>query len=416
MCSTSSGRWSPWERATDVRVLLAEDDALSRLMLERDLTKLGYEVSVAENGRDAWDQFSARRFPLVVTDWMMPEMSGLDLIRRIRASQSDEYAYVILLTSRSEHTDLIDGMEAGADDFITKPFQPDELRVRLRAGNRVIDLEHALVKRKQEIESAHDRMRSDLEAAAQVQRAYLPVQVPDRQGARFAWAFRPCDQLAGDMLNVVTLDDTHVGFYLLDVSGHGVPSALLSVALTRLMTPDWETTSVLCEPSASAPGFQIVSPAEVANRLNRRLLGDGGMGQYVTMIYGLLDTSTRTCRLIAAGHPPPARVGSGAAPALLDVSGFPIGLTELSLAKGYVEVVVQFEAGERLYLYSDGVTEASNEAGDEFGTDRLLNVLAETRSLPIAESVDALTQRLEAWQAGKPADDDVSILAVEFGA
>ena len=154
MCSKSSGRWSPWGEITSVRVLLAEDDALSRLMLQRDLTKLGYEVSVAENGRDAWDQFSAHRFPLVVTDWMMPEMSGLDLIRRIRASQSDEYSYVILLTSRSEHIDLIDGMESGADDFITKPFQPDELRVRLRAGHRVIDLEHALLKRKREIESA----------------------------------------------------------------------------------------------------------------------------------------------------------------------------------------------------------------------------------------------------------------------
>lgn len=397
-----------------MRVLLAEDDPLSRLMLQRDLTKLGYEVSVAENGRAAWDQFVARRFAMVVTDWVMPELNGLDLIRRIRASGGDAYTYIILLTSRSEHVDLIEGMEAGADDFMTKPFQPDELRVRLRAGLRVIELEHALLRRKQEIESAHDRMRRDLDAAAQVQRAYLPTKAPDRQGARFAWAFRPCDQLAGDMLNVVTLDETHVGFYLLDVSGHGVPSALLSVALTRLLTPDWETTSVLCEPSAAPPGYLIVSPAEVANRLNRRLLGDSSTRQYVTLVYGMLDTATRTCRLVAAGHPPPARVGPGVEPAFLDVSGFPIGLTDLSLAGNYAEAVLQFGAGERLYLYSDGVTDAKNEAGEEFGSDRLLTVLADTRSSPIAQSLDTLIGQLEAWRAGKPADDDVSVLVVEF--
>jgi len=383
-------------------------------LLQRDLSKLGYEVSVAENGRDAWDQFTAQRFPLVVTDWMMPGLSGLELIRLIRSSQSDEYAYVILLTSRSEHVDLIDGMDAGADDFMTKPFQPDELRVRLRAGHRVIDLEHSLARRKREIESAHDRMRNDLEAAARIQRAYLPTKTPDRQGVRFAWDFQPCDHLAGDMLNVVTLDDTHVGFYLLDVSGHGVPSALLSVALTRLMTPDWATTSVLCEPSASPPGYKVVAPAEVANRLNRRLLVDDYAGQYATLLYGLLDTATRTGWIVSAGHPQPVLVRPGAAPRLIDASGFPLGLTEVSLAIGYEETAVRFETGDRIYLYSDGITEAQNEAGDELGTEGLLRVLGDARSLPLAESVAAVTAHLEHWQAGKKAGDDVSILAVEF--
>ena len=397
-----------------MRVLLAEDDALSRLMLQRDLSKLGYQVSVAGNGREAWDQFAAHRFPLVITDWMMPEMNGLDLIRRIRASPSDEYAYVILLTSRSEHVDLIDGMDAGADDFITKPFQSDELRVRLRAGRRVVDLEHALATRKREIESAHDRMKHDLDAAAEIQRAYLPAKAPEMQGVRFAWDFRPCDQLAGDMLNVVTLDDTHVGFYVLDVSGHGVRSALLSVALTRLMTPDWRTTSILCEPSATASGFSLVGPADVANRLNRRLLADGYSGQYATLIYGLLDTATRTCRIVSAGHPQPALVGPGTGPRLLDVSGFPIGLTDLSLEAGYEEIAVHLAEGERLYLYSDGVTEAKNDVGDELGTEGLLRILAKTRALPLDESVNAVAQHLDAWQAGRPVDDDVSILAVEF--
>lgn len=163
--------------------------------------------------RAALDLFTVRRFPIVITDWMMPKMNGLDLIRRIRATESDEYVYVILLTSKSEQGDLIKWMDAGADDFITKPFQLDELRVRLRAGRRVVDLEHTVARRKKELELAHDRMKGDLEAAAKIQQACLPSLAPNVQGLRFAWRFRPCEQLAGDMFNVVALDDTHVPFY-----------------------------------------------------------------------------------------------------------------------------------------------------------------------------------------------------------
>jgi signal transduction histidine kinase len=130
------------ERA--MKILIADDDPVSRRLLQNYLQKWGYEVTAAQDGAEAWRLFEADSFPMVITDWMMPELDGSGLIRRIRASQRPGYVYVMLLTARSQKEDLVEGMEAGADDFLTKPFDRDELRVRLRAGERIIRLEHHL--------------------------------------------------------------------------------------------------------------------------------------------------------------------------------------------------------------------------------------------------------------------------------
>ena len=127
-----------------MKVLIAEDDPISRRLLQSHLEKWGHAVTTAADGAEAWRLFQAGHFPLVITDWMMPELDGLGLIRNIRACPRPGYTYAILLTAKSQKEDVVDGMEAGADDFLTKPFDRDELRVRLRAGERVIQLEHNL--------------------------------------------------------------------------------------------------------------------------------------------------------------------------------------------------------------------------------------------------------------------------------
>src|ERR671912_697621 len=126
-----------------MKVLIADDEAVSRRLLQNYLQKWGHDVTVAENGAEAWRLFEAGGFAVVITDWEMPQMDGVELVRRIRAASASGpgYVYTILLTARSQKEDLVEGMEAGADDFLTKPFDRDELRVRLRAGERIIRLE-----------------------------------------------------------------------------------------------------------------------------------------------------------------------------------------------------------------------------------------------------------------------------------
>jgi signal transduction histidine kinase len=127
-----------------MNILIADDDAVSRRLLQSYLQKWGYEVTTAIDGAEAWRLFEGGLYPMVITDWMMPELDGPALIRRIRSAHRPGYVYAMLLTSKSQKEDLVEGMESGADDFLTKPFDRDELRVRLRAGERIIRLEHDL--------------------------------------------------------------------------------------------------------------------------------------------------------------------------------------------------------------------------------------------------------------------------------
>jgi signal transduction histidine kinase len=127
-----------------MQVLIADDDPVSRYLLQNILQSAGHQVTAAADGGEAWRLFEAGDFPLVFTDWMMPELDGIDLVRRIRASTRPHYVYTILVTARSHKDDVVAGMEAGADDFVTKPFDRDELRVRCRQGERILGLEKTL--------------------------------------------------------------------------------------------------------------------------------------------------------------------------------------------------------------------------------------------------------------------------------
>ncbi|NND95762.1 MAG: response regulator [Pirellulaceae bacterium] len=136
---------------TALRVLVADDDPVSRRLLDSYLQKWEYDVVVAENGTEAWELFQKEEFPMVICDWMMPGIDGPDLIRRIRARTKSGYVYTVLLTAKSKKGDLVTGMESGADDFVSKPFDHDELHVRLRAGERIIKLQRSLREAEEEL-------------------------------------------------------------------------------------------------------------------------------------------------------------------------------------------------------------------------------------------------------------------------
>ena len=138
-----------------LRVLIAEDDPVSRLMLKGVLTKWGYEVIATRDGDEAWAAFQAEDAPrLAILDWMMPGMDGVDVCYRVRQIDTPYPFYLILLTALGREEDIVAGFDAGADDYMTKPFSNSELRVRIEAGRRVIELQAALAKRIEELQDA----------------------------------------------------------------------------------------------------------------------------------------------------------------------------------------------------------------------------------------------------------------------
>jgi serine phosphatase RsbU (regulator of sigma subunit) len=259
----------------------------------------------------------------------------------------------------------------------------------------------------QDLSNANRRMKRDLDAAARVQQTLLPEGFPEIRGVNFAWTYKPCDELAGDALNIVRINDDLVAVYLLDVSGHGVPAALLSVTVTRSLHPHvGGAPSLVAGPGANP---DAVAPAEVAARLNALYPMASNGDHYFTMIYGLLDVRTLQFRFTVAGHPAPILARKGCPPKCLDVAGFTIGMVDEA---EYEESVIDLKPGDRLYLYSDGLTEEFNSHDEAFGDQRLLNAIADGQASGLQDTVESLVQKVVAWRGEDHLKDDVSILAV----
>lgn len=259
----------------------------------------------------------------------------------------------------------------------------------------------------QDLSRANQRMKRDLDAAARVQRTLLPDNLPEVRGFGFAWAYRPCDELAGDALNIVRINDDLIALYLLDVSGHGVPAALLSVTATRGLHPRAGGAASLV--AGPGPNPQAVDPAQVASSLNALYPMESNGDHYFTMIYGLLDIHTRRLRFTVAGHPGPILAPAGGHPERLDIHGLPIGMVDEA---EYEESAIELQPGDRLYLHSDGLTEEVNAEDEMFGDERLLSAIADGQSLSLNETVESLVRKVIAWRGEDHLKDDVSILAI----
>jgi sigma-B regulation protein RsbU (phosphoserine phosphatase) len=252
------------------------------------------------------------------------------------------------------------------------------------------------------------KLRNDLEAAARIQQSTLPTRLPDVEGVTFAWDFRPCDELAGDNLNLFRFETGEIGLYVLDVSGHGVPAALLSVTLSHWLSPRRETGNLVSQ-DGEEKGLTVLAPADVGTALNRQFQMDMETTQYFTIIYGILNPETLEFKYLSAGHPPVILQSPGQAAKPIEVQGFPVGITEQA---EYRDTTLALSPGDRLFLYSDGVADALS-CDETSGAERLAARLDQVRKIPISEAVKQILDEVEVCSCEYP--DDNSILALEIG-
>ena len=390
-------------------ILIVDDTAANLQVLAGMLKDRGHKVRPVPGGKLALS--AARRDPpdLILLDINMPEMNGYEVCEHLKADDKLKGIPVIFISALTEPLDKVKAFAIGGVDYLTKPFQMEELHARVATHLKLRRLQIELEEANAGLAKANGRMSRDLKAAARIQETFLPREVARLPGADFAWTYLPCDELAGDGLNIIPLGRGKVGLYILDVSGHGVAAALLSVTLSRLLSPPCEPSSILIRGGDAGDRLDVTPPAEVAARLNRLFPFDMATEQFATMVYGILDSTTGEFRYVSAGHPGPVHLPAGAEPVILESRGTPIGLAD----DAYEERSVRLSAGDRLYLYSDGVPEAMDPAGASFGDARLLEAISRWRAEPLQQATASVMREVARWHGSARAHDDISLLAVE---
>jgi len=393
--------------------LVVDDSSSARKMLRLMLRKWDFEVLEAEDGFEALGHCQSRAIDFVISDWMMPEMTGPELCSALRKQRQKHYTYIILLTAKSEKEAISEGLDAGADDFLTKPTDMGELRSRLRAGQRLIRMQDDLVDKNQRITQAFDKLNAvyesidqDLKAAARLQQALIPERQTRCGALPIGLTYHPSGHVGGDLLGFYPASESRVAAFSIDVSGHGVSAALMTARLANLFNAQHldENIGIRRLPSGE---YHPRDPSAIAAELNDRLQDETDTDQYFTMLFADVNTDTGMIRFCQAGHPNAAMIRGSGAIEFVGEGGAPIGLIP---GMKYETNVVHLEPGDRFMMFSDGITEAEDLDGNMLEEEGLAAIL---RACPRAGEkalLDHVVESTLAFTGAEGFGDDVSAL------
>lgn len=405
------------EAGIRLSVLVVDDSRAQRRLLSVSLARWGYDVVEAGSGEEALVACRERHFDIILSDWMMEGMSGLEFCRRLRDQAGDGYSYFILLTSNSEKAAVASGLEAGADDFLTKPVAAGELRARMRAGERIVAMQQEVLEKNRllagtlsELQGVYEALDRDLVRARAVQQTFMRERHAGVSGAEISILFRSSGHVGGDLVGWFGINSTSIILYSIDVSGHGVASAMLSARLAGLLSgaaPERNAALVL----GTHARRETWAPEEVAARFNKVILEELRVDQYMTMVYAQIDLLSGKGRLVQAGHPHPLILRAAGGTERLGSGGFPIGLLDDARFEG---VDFHLMPGDRLFLMTDGITECPSPAGEELGEEGLIAWLEENRSLSGSGLLDGLVWALSSHYGSEDFPDDLSGLLLDY--
>jgi len=352
-------------------ILYVEDNPDLRMHI-RNLLIDHYNVFLASDGQDGLSKVRRYKPDLILTDQMMPRMSGNALLRAIRNDPKLRGIPIVFLTAKAGKEARIDSLDAGADDYIAKPFDEGELLVRIRNLLNARAQERELADLNERLTAKIASQTADLELAAQIQKILLPRASLDLDDYAIAGKNIPAKQVGGDYYDFIPLDDHRIGITLGDVCGKGLPASLLMANL---------------QATVRGQGFFNITANQCLVRANKLLYHSTDRKTFVSLFYGILDTNKHTLYYANAGQNPPLLFSPGAAPVALEARGIVLGAMEAST---YEQSEIALQSGDFLMIHSDGLNEAVNEQSEEFGEKRL-------REIPVIyqqESADELVERI----------------------
>ncbi|WP_414541921.1 SpoIIE family protein phosphatase [Nostoc sp. CCY0012] len=384
-----------------LKILIIDDDPTVRVALKRTLQNQGYDTTVASNGQSGITQAKILCPALIICDWVMSEMDGLEVCRQVKEDSDLATTFFILLTAKGaapgEEGDRVRGLDAGADEFISKPIEMKELKARVRAGLRLYQLNQDLKNKQIALEKLNQNLEAELAEAADYVRSLLPSPLVGTVTTEAL--FVPSAQLGGDCFDYYWIDDDNLAIYLLDVSGHGVGSALLSMSVLNVLR------------SQSLPNTNFCHPGEVLTDLNHSFQMSSHGNKYFTIWYGVYNQLTHQLIYANAGHPPAILIDQDAK----DIKQ----LSSLDLPIGFVPdidfTVDTLEIAENsiLYLFSDGAYEVLQADGKMWGFNAFFDLLIHSNQANIY-SLQQILAQIKNLSTSNTFDDDLSLLKVTF--
>jgi len=377
----------------DVKTVLLVDDEPANLQIVNSILKDTYKTRIATNGAKALELANQDPAPdLILLDVMMPEMDGYEVCSRLKSDDRTRDIPVIFLTGQTEIDDETRGFEVGAVDYIHKPFSPAVVQARVRT--------HLVLRGiRNQLESQLQTIQSEMATARQIQLSILPREIPAIKGLEIAARYIPMTAVAGDFYDFIQIDEKRIGILVADVSGHGMPAALISSMLKIALDGQTECAS---------------DPASVLAGLNKALCGKF-QGHFVTAVYVVVDVEKQSIFYAGAGHPPLIFMDHSAGKARDFVeNGLFLGFFPEAT---YSAVEIPFTAGDWGVLYTDGIPEMTDPSDEQFGLDRFKQCLQDHHDLTAAQFINALLAELSQWSdvaSGREPEDDITLLAIRF--
>jgi phosphoserine phosphatase RsbU/P len=376
------------------KILIIDDDPTTLVVLRKTLLEDGYEVITAMDGIEGLEQANRIRPALIICDWIMPKLDGLELCRRVKANPELSTIFFILLTARGGVEDRVQGLDSGADDFLAKPVELNELRARIRAGLRLNRVYQALQEQKRMLEV-------ELLEAADYVRSLLPE--PLLGEVNIDARFIPSRQLGGDCFDYYWLDPDYLAIYLLDVSGHGLGAALPSISVLNLLR------------SQSMDGVNFYQPNHVLRALNETFQMDDQNDKYFTIWYGVYNQVKRQLIYSSAGHPPALLISNTSNESSdiqrLKTVSLPIGMMPDTK---FVNQRCDIGTCSTLYIFSDGIYEIMQADGDIWGLDGFISFLASQQNQIHQDGLNCILDHIKTLNISDSLEDDLSLLRISF--
>jgi len=380
-------------------VLIIDDQPMNQRLLSHILERGGLRTMVAGD----WDRglalLQSHTIDLVLLDIVLPGLDGYEILTRLLADPGTHDIPVVLISSLDTIADKVRGMELGAADYVTKPFDPQEVLARVRAQLRIRHLAASLSRSNAQLVIREQLMLEELRAAAEVQKHLLPGVDLTNSRLICGSVFEPSLAIGGDIYNALELPGGATLVYMADVSGHGVASALLTMSLAQWLSSFAATQTPDASPSPSA----ILRSLEVEYPFER-------FGKYFSIVIAVVDPATGQVRYSAAGHPPPLLITTSGEVVRLEAGGPVIGM---GFGLTFDEATCTLAAGDRLLFYTDGVTEDLDANGVRFGHDNLGRYFVERARVALPEVCGSLGAMLRLRRGDAPAADDIALLAFE---